>query len=325
MLSLVLWTHDAGTSLRGTLQALTDVRAQPGVELILVDSGSRDDTLSELTQYAAGGVPLIRIDADQAAGPTILTLMRAQAQHPYVLMLRPGDRVDPDALPGLIRYLEQERPATALLDHTHWLGDPALQIPAPDADRLAALPDAPDTATLRQLSPDLRRVLVHRDHDLCTAPSGDLAADWATWDRIAALDPTLFPGRAVLSLEMPRITATDLLQAAARLLGQSPDAPALVWAADLLALADPDPACLEAAADLPSGATAPAPLGPILTALQAGDRATALACLAMVAARRERQMTTLLSAQVTRLRRDLDLALPGPDYLRALYDRIRSQ
>jgi hypothetical protein len=29
--------------------------------------------------------------------------------------------------------------------------------------------------------------------------------------------------------------------------------------------------------------------------------------------------------EVARLRRDLDLALPGPDYLRTLYDRIRAQ
>jgi hypothetical protein len=117
------------------------------------------------------------------------------------------------------------------------------------------------------------------------------------------------------------------------------DAPALLGRAllrldDMLALLDPAQAEGFLAAARAFAAALPrrlrrqalaheGPSGAILSDLRRGDGASARARLTLHFAAQDRARVAALTGEIAQLRADLDLALPGPDYLVDLFHRAR--
>lgn len=337
MLSLVLITCNDGPAGGGGLrrhlatlaQALSKLAQRDQVEVILIDLGSHDDTLAELTDFAAsqgGAARLIRLDTPDLDVTAQTALARAEARHPYVLFLDPGDHLTPAALPQLVAQLTKDRPDVMVLAQGNWVGDPDVILPAADAARATSLGADPSATDLLTLTPDPRRLLIHRKA-AAEMPLGPPAQMWPLWETALTGAKSLgFFAPVLCHHRLHEVDATPALAAAS-------NAHRLIWANDALYHGAPTQAgaLITAAQSLTTQLTAdqiaaaPAPLGPLLAALADGDPALAMAHLALYFAGQDRMHTTALAAAVTRLRTDLDTALPGPEYLRALYDRILAQ
>jgi hypothetical protein len=327
MLTLVLFTQDAGPGLIHDLEALDRAMA-PDIDMVVIDTGSVDDTLTHLRIFCEHRpVRLIQTEASDMDGAARVALARAQTHSPYMLILQPKDRVDPVAIKALSMQLDRQRPDVMVLGQQFWIGEPGAVVPAPDVVRADQIDEDPQADDLLDLRPDLARVLVHADLVKDPVPTNDPAHDWPQWrDLMGHTGRFGFFRDAVCAVPLPHVNTVSAI-------AMAQDAVSLGWANDTLRLADPAQAD-ELIAGLTDLSTrippdqrdhAPAPLGPILQALAAKDQATALAHLALTFAARDRLCTQALQGVVMQLRRDLDLALPGPEYLRRLYDRIRPQ
>ncbi|MDU8930016.1 glycosyltransferase family A protein [Alisedimentitalea sp. MJ-SS2] len=344
MLSFALITHDEGPRLRRSLAAL-ERGLLPDEDLTVFDLGSTDDTLPELASFMGPRAgELIRLTRPDLSRSEAITLARDVARHPYLLVLDGCDLLISEALDGLRRVLAQE-PQAVVLNRGWGLGGVDAILPAPDAARMATLGSDPDCGALMTLTPDPDRLLIHAGlagklakELACEAcASGTPAQDWALWQQIltraesVALHPeTLWisplPARPVA----PVFTAIAASPAPVEEIGRM-----LSWAEDALIFAAPDeaPALLQAAQEMLAAlspehvAALPdtAPLVPLLAALTRDDTALALTHIALLLAAQERRRNDALCAALAGLRHDLDLALPGPAYLRDLYDRIRAR
>ena len=336
MLSFALITHDEGPHLRRSLEAL-EQGLLPDEDLTVFDLGSTDDTLPELAGFM-GTRPgdLIRLDTPDLSRSEAIALARKAARQPYVLMLDGCDLLRPEALDGLRRILVKEPKAVVLRRDWGIAGVDAV-LPAPDAGRMTALGPDPDRRALMALTPDPTRLLLHADFARELASEGTPSPDWALWQQVLtrADSVALHPEALWLSPLPTRPMAPALAAIAASAASAEDVAMMLAWAEDAPIFATPDeaPALLQAAQDmlttLPSDHAAAlpgtGPLGPVLTALKDGDTALALAHLALALAAQEHRRNEALSTALAGLRHDLDLALPGPAYLRDLYDRIRAR
>lgn len=332
MLSLCLYDVHLDPLMRRKLLGLVP-HLGGQLELVVLDTSNDADTRAELHQCAAGrNMQVIVLDralddpADRAAAA------RQAAGFAYVLMLGPQDWVDPDQLPALATMLAATTPEVCVLGMAHWLGDPAVILPAPDAPRVAALLDPPEATDLLRLMPEPQRLLLRNG---IATRTGAPMQDWQVWrDTLARTEAVAVFAPPVLRRPLPQHGAARALEAAGQTqIGNDPGL-VLEWASDAFDLATARDATelLDAATALAGrlgqiGHTPPAPraLGAVITALEHKDAALALARIALSVAANSEAASQGMATELGRLRRDLDLALPGPDYLRALYDRIRAR
>ena len=334
MLSLVMFSYNAGPNLDRVLRNLQDVLHTPQLELILIDLGSTDDTLPSLDAFAGqNNLSLIKLDHPALNGTARMDLARAQATHPYVMQIAPDDHIDGPAVSSLTFYLEEIRPDVVVLGQGFWLGDTEIIGPAPDADRAAVLGGTPRAASLQDLTPDPYRVLVHAHLGTDIKAGSSIAETVHIWDQWRTLiNNTYSLGFFAPVVKYTRFQEATALPAMAAAIQNQTDQN-LIWTNDAL-WSTP---LKEAATLLKSAqklalhltakqrANAPNPLGQILQALAADEMALAMSHLTMHLAQNDRMWRENLTAGVTKLRADLDIALPAPDYLRDLYNRIRSQ
>jgi len=353
-LGLVLLTGNDGRGLEPTLRRLHAVVAGGRVPLLIVDQGSDDGTLRRLAGFMAdsgtapgGRVRLLKLSAPEVDLDDATELARAELGADYVLGLRAGDLPCPPALEVLRVQLRARQPDLAICAQGWGLHGAALA-PA-DATRLERMagtgqPD-PDV-----LYPDPRRLLASAELRAQLGPmrrgSGALA-DWDLYDRwVGATRRRLIFSDPVLLRPLPVSPVQSLFSALAVRHAACPRgegrvtalARGLIRIGDEMRFYDPDAAAevIAAASGLLRVLTwpearglraLPGPAAELLATLRAGGRrlgwAAARAQLAAQAAEEDRRRLAALAGELRSLREDLDLALPGPDYLRDLYERVR--
>ncbi|MBE1291341.1 MAG: hypothetical protein GJ677_02515 [Rhodobacteraceae bacterium] len=331
MLSFVVISRGEWSDLRRSLARLAGA-VRPEEKVFVVTCGASEDTLRELERHPY--VQTLRFDVPELSRAEVMHLMRSEVQTPYMLCLDGQEMIVPEALPALRLLLRSQSPEVVVLNRKWWLGSTDVTLPAPDHRRLMALEATPPRQDLLGLTPDPGRLLLHVDLAKRLAEEAMTTGEWdrdmAAWNRILeASEHVLLCPEPVLLAPLATRAAAPAVQAAAHV---APPDTALLWAGDALAFAEPGEAhaLLEAAEVLLAGfATDSAlpdlgPMAPVLRGLRSGGPAMGLAELALVFAAQDRARTEALTQAVGTLRSDLDLALPGPDYLRRLYDRIRA-
>lgn len=340
MLAVLMLVHNGGRRLELGLRQLQTVQ-QAGALLVLADTGSQDGSLEKLRVFAAGpgrGAVLLQLDQPELGLPEAVALVRGETGADYVLGLTGQDLLLPKALPPLLEMLRCRRPELAVCGQGWWQTGPGAPLAAPDAGRMGKV--AP-----KQLMPDPRRLLPAAGlagRMGAPAPLPGPLGDWQAYDAWlqAAASVRVFPGPVLLRPPPPGRLA-QMCSGLAQALRAAPrrQRPALLELGllrlgDEIALCNPASAAEDAtaAAGLQrslgwrAGARAarqPGLAGQLMRALQQGGEAAALAVLAQQAAVQERARMAALTGEIRTLREDLDLALPGPDYLRDLYERVR--
>ena len=335
MLSFCLITRDAGPLLRNALQRLALAMA-PDEDITVIDCGSEDDTLPELASFLEPRPgELIRLDAPGPDRREAMTLAWGHARHPYLLCLDACDLVHPDGIGALRAQLLDKQPQVLVAQRNWWLGTPDLLLPSADTSRIGALGPTPTTEELLTLTPDPRRLVLHADLATRLTDRAHTEGGMALWEHtLGAAEHTALCSEPAWASPLPDHPAAPMLAAVTdRQNDPAGFLRALNWADDALYLTGPDeaPALLAAAQPLLERLDPAQPLpaiGPItriLEALRDEGRAMGLAQLVLELSNLERQRNRALADAIGRLRADLDLALPGPEYLRQLYDRIRAR
>jgi len=348
-LAVVLVLRDAGDGLRRICQGLAAALA-PGDRLVAVDGGSRDATAQGLRRFTAdpgwgAGVAaeVIGLPEDTPPDPWLwVAAGRARVEAGHVLCLRGSDLPAPEGFAAL-RACLVAAPDLVLAARGHWLAGPRSCLPAPDAGRWpAATPADPAAARAAALAlaPDPWRLVFSQDlaarGGFARPADTGIAAAWAQWEAALGAASSLafcpvpvahgaLPGAA--GGEVPALLRPMLIEPALaeRALQRLDDHLALLDAAGV-------PACLDTLAGLlgtlPRRARRRAAgwggvSGPVLAALAARRRDAAQAALLLLLAARDATRQRALSAEIAGLRADLDLALPGPEYLAWLRERAR--
>ncbi|KAA8610016.1 hypothetical protein [Salipiger aestuarii] len=293
------------------------------IPLRVIGAGLGAEIAARLTE-TVGRERIVLLDRTECPMDIACALVRQQTGQAHVLPLRPGDRLAAGAAAGLATWLAREDPALALLGGGFHLGDGAAPLPG--------------TPVLDAARPDPRRLLPRGGCAPQIDPFADPAAAWAAWE--SALDgsaPALFEA-PVLLRPLPQASALPALTELGARLKTAPRgaAPALLarlapWLDDALAMAPAGHAFETAAAALALRAALPRALrreaaalpGATGALLRADTEAAALAVLGLLASARQDRIAQALAAGQAQLRRDLDLALPGPEYLADLYARVR--
>lgn len=363
MLTLMLMTQDDGRGLDLVLRqiaaarciasgpddaggALLSASAQSAAPLpvVIIDTGSSDGTLQRLRDFVAGpgqGAILICLQQPQLSLAAARELARAETGSPYVLGLTGQDRLLVDHLPGLLDVLERDRPDLVIDPQGIWQTAELASLPMPDSLRLQGA----DPVNPAELMPDLNRLMPTAD---LVATQGTVAADagllgdWHSYDRwlqqagkvVVApaplvLRPQPAPGVSQLLtwLQAALVSLRGGRRRALLLRG-------LTVLGDEMAFCDPAQASEDAAAawafyralgwrERRLAAAQPGAGGQLMAALRRGGQLMAALVLGQVAAAQDRRRLAALTQEIRRLREDLDLALPGPDYLRILYERVR--
>lgn len=347
MLGIVLITRDEGRDLELTLDALDALRAEGDV-IVVADLGSRDGTRDRLDRYARGRPVRVRqLEADRIGRIDAMRLAASCCPDRHLLALRAADRLHPAGLRALRRRLAQtDQPAGgAVLANSGWrFLDGADPLPRADAARLAALAPHSPVRDLARLLPDPARLVL---------PAALLTGDWARAasegdattryrmlldqirDPVAVLPETVLlrprplrpaaPAIEAVSAEIAAAAAdrrADLLEGLMlrvdEALTLSPGAQVLELAAAMERLHRALPRRLRAAAR-----AHPGPAGHVLSARHRGGLPGALSALALYAAGQAQARADHLAGALAAVRRDVDLALPGADYLELLYARSR--
>jgi hypothetical protein len=98
--SILIVNYNRAKLLKDCLESLTAVR-ETRFEIVVVDNGSRDDSLEVLQQYPA--IRVVRSDANRGfAGGNNLGLPHCGGK--YVLLLNNDTLVQPDFLQPLVAY-----------------------------------------------------------------------------------------------------------------------------------------------------------------------------------------------------------------------------
>lgn len=338
-------TCNEGTAFEEALHAVAQAM-QHGDHVIAIDTGSTDGTLERLARFGEGvGCDVIRLDKDTFTASEALALGLEMAQTAYVMLLDARDRVHPDLLWHLRNRLKSDQPDLAMINTVWWSGDPEHARPRVDAARMETLPAVVDVAALHRLCSEPRRMVFAREtwraHAalLAQAPTAHALYTQITksGDRCAFVN-------APVVQQHPRFVApVRLLEALGTHIthmprGQQAEAlqDSLILADDVVARTSPDKAvelvtALEAFAARLSRWIRPGlvnhegPAGALWRARRQEGRQGALLWMAHRALAEQQQQNARLSTQLEQLHQQLELALPRPDYLRALYDRVRNQ
>lgn len=333
MLTLAMRIGNDAATLKHALPGLTGLAGETR-QVLFLDQGSQDASREMLQAFIRrSGGALLALEGPVSA-PEAAALARRQTGADYVLIFTPQDRINRAGLAALERRLAETRPDLVILASAFWLIGADCPLPGPDAARGTERP--------RTLFPDPRRLVIRGGACAHPDPFTDPAAAWDVWRTV--LDnrgQALLPPDPVLLRALPETGAAPAFEAAT---GWVMDAPkparaerleeALLWTGDALSLAPAHSATetLSAAARLlaalPRALRRRIPdlagsAAQVLAALARKDTAAALALLALLAQSRAELRTRALADSYAALRHDLDLALPGPDYLMELYARLR--
>lgn len=345
MLSFVMVTHNEGTAFEKTLHALAQAM-QRGDRVIAIDTGSTDGTLVRLARFSEGvGCDIISLDTNSFNASEALALGLERAQTAYVMLLDACDRVHPGWLWHLRNRLKSDAPDLAMINTVWGSGDLERATARVDASRLEEMPAVADTASLHRVCPEPRRMVLAREtwhaHAalLATAPTVH-----ALYTQIAKLgDSCAFVNAPIVQQHPSCVDPVPLLEALVTHIMSTPRGQqatalqdGLILADDVVARTSPDRAvelvtALEAfATRLPRWIRTTlvkhdGPAGVLWRARKQGGQQGALLWLAQKALAEQQQQNAHLTKQVEQLHAQLKLALPKPDYLRALYDRVRNQ
>lgn len=340
MLSFAMVTRNEGRALDDTLRMLGATMA-PEDHLIAIDAGSADRTAARLMEFAERApCTVLQLDTPEIRLAQALLLALDAAQTAYVMWLGPRDHLRPEALTDLRQCLEMTAPDLAVTDSGWWYASPDRVWPRADAAQTATLPPDASGATLLGLCPDPRRLVIARaagphlrpilndatrDPDLyaalvtaATAPA--FVAAPVVLHALDSTDPA--PQLEALRQHLPADTRTALHMVTAwsddAVLRSAPDqAEALCAQLDVVWQALPP--ALQDALGTQSG-----PSAALFAALRAGGVRDAMLHFALSALTRQQQQSAHLAAEYAHLRHVVQAALPGPDYLRRLYDRARN-
>lgn len=349
-LGLVLLTGNDGRQLDFALPRLGLAVAQ-GVPLLIVDRGSQDGTLERLAAFVQGpgrGARLLELEAPELNLAAAMTLARQELGSAYILGVTGRDLLCPEALEALRWQLKARTPDLAVCAQGWWQTGAGVPLAPADAGRLVELAAkaAPDPVLLR---PDPRRLLPSAELALrlesSLRGSGPLAA-WDIYDAwTEAADRILVHPEPVLLQELPKSPLQRLFRGLAQRLGEPAGRrdrmrileQGLLRIGQEMRFCDPAEAAAEIAAaqellrglnwaDRRRAAAAGGPAGELLAALRRGRHglSAARSVLTQQAAAEDRRRLEALAGEIRALRQDLDLALPGPDYLRDLYERVRN-
>jgi len=321
--------------------------------LVIIDTGTQDDMRAHLRVFAEGpgrGAHILFLDPGAVVPATARALARRETGAEYVLELGARDLLCAGATAALEAQLEETRPEVMICPHGWWVAGPSSGLPGPDAARLAAPVPA---ERYPQLFADPRRLLPRdpETEERCrqAVQAGNPGQGWACYEAVLGEAATVaLAAGPVLLRPLPDCRAAAAVSAARAALEALPAraarGPAL---AQLLPrifdeLTQVDPAntdAVVAAARMLVGAlpwrarralrrapvSAPGtePAAQLLAAAAAGDQVGATTLVAQLAAARDRACMRALSGEIGQLRTDLDRALPGPDYLMELYERVR--
>lgn len=342
MLTFAVIIRDDGLDIDPFLRSLERVSG-PGDELLAFHAGDgRPPTVLEA--YAQNHrARIIRTDSAVDGLGELLRLSLKMAETAYTLVLSPTDRLQRDAFDGLRSGLEQEAPDLCLIHSGWWLADPEQPLPRDDSALFEALPVRPDAGACAGLLPDPRRLIWR------TTEWVDQSATWPThldgkalYERglsecghlMAAPKPTLLhhltqvdPGPVLSSFTeslgaYPRKERMTCLREWAPLLDEHialcPPASAMLVLNSLPRIVALLPRLERRRMDQISGSFAR-----LLEAWIKDGHPGAKAELSLCLSAQQQYRSEVLAAAYDRLRRDIDLALPGPDYLRTLYMRLR--
>lgn len=335
-------TGNEGPDLDLTLRALAEAMA-PGDELLAFHSGD-DATFDRLQRFAAERTARIfRTDSPVGERAELLKLALTRAGTEYAMLLGPTDRLQPEALHALRRQLMQEAPALCLIQSAWWLVDSEHPLPRSDSPAFDALPQRPAVREGAPLLADPRRLIFRAE-----AWSARLAAwppgqdDKGFYARALQESPDLMVAPAAVLLHRHAFAdPTPALQEFARVLEQQPRSRRAACLTDWMPLLDEQLALCSFAdagavlkmlpqilAALPWAvrrgmARRPGAFARLLDARIREGRPGAKAELTLQISAEDQRRSDVLARAYGRLRQDLDLALPGPDYLRALYTRLR--
>lgn len=319
------------------------------VPLVLIDAGSGDGTAHRLAGFAASShAQHVALSRTGHSRDIVCDIVRRMTGCRHVLLLQPQDRLVAGTLPRLAAWLERHDPDLTLLAGGWWLTDlpgrpragAGAGLAFPDAPRQTALQDGAPAEALLALTPDPRRLLQGQGSAPGHDPFADPAAAWAAWEAaLAGAGAAMLFADPVLLRPFPQVSAApavavlhDRLLAAPRGAQAGLLARLAPWVGDAFALSSARAAwpVAEAIHRLWAGMprrlrrlaiALPGPAGSVFKATSEGQL---LAVLALLATARHEALTASLVADHRQLRADLDLALPGPDYLADLYARVRA-
>lgn len=333
-------TRDEGRALDETLRHLQAVMA-PTDHLVAIDAGSTDRTATRLMEFAERApCTVVRLDTDTVSRADALMLALDADQSDYVMWLGAHGRLRPQTLPALRHGLQNAAPDLAVVNSGWWFAAPDPVWPRADGARAARLPGNAPAEALLGLCPDPRRVVIARAAQARLRPRlRQAGSDPALYTALVSSVPhPVFLSDMILlhpqdtADPAPQLTAlvrylpTDDAAALTMITTWSDDAilrtaPAqaqalctalhAVWEAVPAALRDP-----VQAHDGPSGA--------LFCALHQSGVRDAMLSFALAALARQQQQSAHLAAAYMHLEGAVQAALPGPDYLRRLYDRARN-
>lgn len=347
-LAIVLLTDGASIPEATRLASHLRATVPPELPLVLVNAEADEAAGRPMTSLAATShAQYVALSQPRCSAEIACGIARRMTGTRHVLLMRPYERLVVGALPRLAAWLKTHDPELALLAGGWWLTEPQVPRPDnapnsglayPDAARLAALSSTATHQDLLALTPDPRRLLLAKGCAPETNPFVDPSAAWVAWENMLSdATPAIF-SEPVLLRPLPETGAAPAIFAARDRIQAAPSgarAELLVrmapWLGDALALSPAHEAAVVEAAlhglwkGLPrrlrtKTADLPGPVGDVFAALARGQ---SLAALALLATARQERLTVALAAQYHGLRADLDLALPGPEYLANLYARIR--
>ena len=328
---------DLEAMVRANWAAIKDVAGVRAV-VVLPDLPALDELSLRAKET---GIEVVRLETPLPDRQQIGDMIRREKDTPYVVLLEEADRLTPGALAHLLTRLENrnslgELPDLLVLNQAHWLSDPQTVLPHPDAAAMAALPTGrkgPNLEDLMRLLPDPQR-LIRRDAGPNTANGWQNPhAGWPVYEAQLQDAQSLLVLRRPLVLRRWRPAA--VISGLASLADSRGKAQTrrLIWLDYALPHCDAAEAeaILAAAETALLGLTTPTadvdpthqPAQHLLRVLGREGRTAGRAALALILSAQQARHSQALAQSYAALRRDLDLALPGPQYLRDLHARLR--
>lgn len=336
-------TQNAGAALEDTLRAL-GIAMKQGDRLIAIDTGSTDKTLTQLKTFGeVVGCDLIQLGNAALSDGEALALALDMAQTPYLMLLGPQDRLNQNVVQQLRKRLKLEQPELAMFNSGWWHGDPTRAVDRIDAARASGLPPLVSAVNLYGLCPDPRRCVISRDiwKDHCEMLINANTPVALYTALIAECDNIPFMNAKMVLHPQDLVDPTPLLITAATHITALPRAaqPAalrdlMIWIDDAVVRTPTEAADvlirgLEAfSGRLPRGRRKQlrnhdGPAGALFEAHWRSGREGALLRFVLGTLVEQQRQNEALIADYTRLKRNLQAALPGAQYLRDLYDRAR--
>lgn len=357
-LSFLLIAHNDAETIWPVCQRLRQTTVA-GDQIVVIDAGSADETpmlLRRFDQERGWGenVPaelILSPDTPDRGLADLQRLGHSRALGDWVIELGGDEYVQPHGVASLRDLLDVKDIDQIIAPRGRWLAGPDGALPLPDASRWPSeksisLHDECARTAASKLAADPGRLVFRRGHPTPN-PGSNLAARWECYDLavsrasgigfcphpilLAPVSPGSSPSNRASEAAL---LAANRIREAPRTLEEGPLSQLLDRIGDEMALLAPTeaPALLDSLETLrktlprrlrAAAFAHPSPASRGLAALASGGRPAANVEIMMLLATRDRIHIDALAGEVRRLRADLDAALPGPEYLAQLYERMR--